>query len=77
LRVRTGPNVDPRIVGRLVYRIRDADAPVLLCGGRPRCIVAPPSEPGTYKLEAMFLDAWGRTSAPTYSAPLTIPSSHA
>jgi hypothetical protein len=71
-RVRTGPNVDARIVDRLVYRIRNGDPPVLLCSGRPRCIVAPPSEPGTYTLQAVFVDAWGRASAPAYSAPLTI-----
>jgi hypothetical protein len=72
-RIRTGRNVDPRIVDRLVYRIRNADPPVLLCSGRRRCIVSPPSGSGTYTLEAMFVDAWGRASTPAYSVPLTLP----
>ncbi len=71
-RVRTGRVTDPRIVGRLVYRIRNDDPPVLLCSGRRRCVVPPPSGPGSYRLMAQFVDAWGRISAPTYSAALTV-----
>ena len=71
-RVRTGRVVDPRIVSRLVYRVRNDDPPVLLCSGRRRCVVPPPSGPGSYRLMAQFVDAWGRASAPTYSAALTV-----
>jgi hypothetical protein len=72
-RVRTGRPVDPRIAGRVVYRLRDDDPPVLLCSGRASCVVTRPTLPGSYRLEAMWVDVWGRTSAPTFSQALTIP----
>jgi hypothetical protein len=72
IRVRTGFPRDPRIVARIVYRIRNSDPAVLLCSGRGRCIVQPPTAPGSYQLEAVYVDAWGRTSAPAFSNVLTI-----
>jgi hypothetical protein len=73
VRIRTGKPVDPRVVGRLVYRVRDGDAPVLVCQGRGPCIVPRATQPGTYRFAAEFIDVWGRTSAPTYSSPWTLP----
>jgi hypothetical protein len=72
-RVRTGRPNDPRVIGRLVYRIRNHDPPVLLCSGRARCIVSRPSTPGSYRLEVEYVDAWGRTSAAAFSEALTVP----
>jgi len=71
IRVRTGWPVDPRIVGRLVYRVQDGNAPVLVCQGRAPCFVPRGTQPGTYRLEAEFVDVWGRTSAPTFSTQWT------
>src|SRR5439155_511162 len=71
VRVRTGWPNDPRIAGRLVYRIRDGDPPVLVCHGRTPCLVPRASEPGTYRFEAEYVDVWNRTSAPTLSTPWT------
>jgi hypothetical protein len=73
VRIRTGKPVDPRVVGRLVYRIRNDDPPLLVCQGRRRCIVPRATQPGTYRFAAEYVDVWGRTSAPTYSAPWTSP----
>jgi hypothetical protein len=73
VRVRTGWPEDARVVGRLVYRVRDgdSDSPVLVCQGRTPCLVPRATEPGTYRFEAEYVDVWGRTSAPTYSTPWT------
>jgi hypothetical protein len=71
VRVRTSRPTDPRVVGRVVFRIRDNDPPVLVCSGRAACIVPRATVPGTYRFEAEYVDAWGRTSAPTFSAPWT------
>jgi hypothetical protein len=68
-RVYTGRPNDPRIVARLVYRVRDGDSPLLVCHGRTPCLVPRATEPGTYRFEAQYVDVWDRTSAPTYSAP--------
>jgi hypothetical protein len=73
VRIRTGRPVDLRVVERLVYRIRDGDSPVLVCEGKGPCIVPRASRPGTYRFAAMYVDVWGRTSAPTYSAAWTLP----
>jgi hypothetical protein len=73
VRIHAGKPLDSRVVGRLVYRIRNDDAPVLVCGGRGPCVVPRATQPGTYRFAAEFVDAWGRTSAPTYSAPWTLP----
>ena len=73
IRVRTGRPLDPRVVGRLIYRVRDGSAPVLVCRGRAPCIVKRASQPGTYRFEAEFVDVWDRTSAPTFSTPWTLP----
>jgi hypothetical protein len=72
VRVRTGWPTDPRVVGRLVYRIRAGDAPVLVCQGRTPCLVPRPTKPGTYRFEAMYVDLWNRTSAPVFSSPWTL-----
>jgi hypothetical protein len=69
--VRTGRSIDPRVVGRLVYRIRNGDPPVLVCQGRGPCVVPRATEPGTYRFAAVYIDVWGRTSAPAYSTPWT------
>jgi hypothetical protein len=69
LRLRIGWPADPRIVGRLVYRLHDNDAPLQICSGRARCVVARATAPGTYRYTAVYVDAWGRTSAPTISTP--------
>ena len=69
LRLRTGWPADPRIVGRLVYRIHDSDPPLLVCTGTGPCIVPRATVPGTYRYQAMYVDAWGRTSAPVFSTP--------
>ena len=71
VRVRTGWPKDPRVVGRLVYRVRDGGSPVLVCQGRTPCIVPRATDPGTYRFQAEYVDVWGRTSAPTFSAPWT------
>jgi hypothetical protein len=73
LRIRTGKPVDPRVVGRLVYRTRDGDTPMLVCQGRGPCIVQRATQPGTYRFAAEYVDVWGRTSAPTYSTAWTLP----
>ena len=64
LRIRTGWPADPRIVGRVVFRLHDADPPLQICSGRSKCIVARATTPGTYRYEVMYVDAWGRMSAP-------------
>lgn len=71
LRIRTGWPTDPRIVGRLVYRLHDTDPPVLICNGHSPCVVGRATLPGTYRYEAMYVDAWGRASAPAFSTPWT------
>ena len=73
VRIRAGRPLDSRVVGRLVYRIRNDDAPVLVCRGRGPCVVPRATQPGTYRFAAEFVDVWDRTSAPTYSAPWTLP----
>jgi hypothetical protein len=71
VRVRTGKPIDLRVVGRLVYRVRDGDPPVLVCQGKGPCVVPRATQPGTYRFAAEYIDIWGRTSAPTYSTPWT------
>jgi hypothetical protein len=73
VRIRVGKPIDARVVGRLVYRIRNDDPPVLVCQSKGPCIVPRATQPGTYRLAAEYVDVWGRTSAPTYSAPRTLP----
>jgi len=70
-RVRTGWPNDPRIVGRYVYRVAADGATQLLCSGHAPCYPRRVERPGTYRLMAQYLDVWGRTSAPVYSAPWT------
>jgi hypothetical protein len=69
LRLRTGWPADPRIVNRIVYRLHDNDPPLQICSGRTPCVVARAIAPGTYRYTAVYVDAWGRTSAPTISTP--------
>jgi hypothetical protein len=69
LRLRTGWPADPRIVSRVVFRLHDNDPPLQICSGHARCVVARATAPGTYRYEAEYVDAWGRTSAPTLSTP--------
>ena len=71
VRIRTGKPIDPRVVGRLVYRIRAGDPPVLVCQGTGRCVVPRATHRGTYRFAAVYVDVWGRTSALTYSTPWT------
>jgi hypothetical protein len=71
IRVRTGRSSDPRVTSRLVYRIREGDAPVLVCAHAGPCLVPRPTAPGTYRFAAEFVDVWGDASAPAYSAPWT------
>ena len=68
--VSTGPSADARVTGRLVYRQRNAEPPVLVCSSRP-CNVPVATEPGTYRFIAEFVDAWDCASAPTYSTAWT------
>ena len=72
LQIRTGWPADPRIVGRLVYRIRNTDPPVLVCSGHSACLVPRMTVPGNYSYEAEYVDIWGRTSAPTFSTVFTL-----
>jgi hypothetical protein len=71
--VRSSRPEDPRVVGRLVFLQKDAGPPVQVCSGRMLCIVPRPTVPGTYRLLVEYVDAWGRTSAPVYSASRTLP----
>jgi N,N-dimethylformamidase beta subunit-like protein len=73
VRIRVDKPIDPRVVGRLVYRIHDGDSPVLVCQGRGRCVVPRATAPGTYRFAVEYVDLWGRRSAPTYSASWTLP----
>jgi hypothetical protein len=67
LRVSTGPRPDPRIVGRVVYRVGENGSRTLVCSGRAPCFPAP--APGHYWFEVSYLDRWGGVSAPRSSAP--------
>ena len=72
LRVQTGWPVDPRIVGRVVYRVRAEDGSrELVCTGHDRCYVTRATSPGTYHFEVAYLDRWGGQSAFTSSPPWT------
>ena len=68
--VSTGRPADARVTGRLIFRQRDGETPVLVCSKGP-CDVPVVTEPGTYRFIAEFVDAWGRVSAPTYSTAWT------
>jgi hypothetical protein len=67
IHVWTGRPLDPRVSARLVYRLRDDDAPTLVCQGRGPCVVPPATRPGTYRFEAEYVDAWGQASLPALS----------
>jgi hypothetical protein len=67
VRIRTGKPLDPRVVGRLVYRVRNQDPAVLVCQGFVRCVVPRVTAPGKYHFEVDYVDTWGRTSAPALS----------
>ena len=55
---------DPRIVGRVVYRVRLPDGRgQLVCSGRVPCF-PPPAPAGHYRFDVSFVDRWGGTSAP-------------
>lgn len=69
--VTTGRPIDARVTGRLIFRLRNDDAPVLVCANRGPCLVPRATEPGMYRFAAEFVDAWGRASAPTYSTSWT------
>jgi hypothetical protein len=71
IHVSTGPSSDARVTGRLIYRQRNADPPVLVCSSRGPCLVPRVTEAGTYRFAAEFVDAWGRASAPTFSTAWT------
>jgi hypothetical protein len=69
LRVATGWPDDRRIVGRLVYRVREPDgARRLVCSGHTRCYPAPAPR-GRYRFDASYVDEWGGISAATPSGP--------
>jgi len=64
LRVGTRWPDDPRIVGRVVYRVRLPDGRgQLVCSGRVPCF-PPPAPAGHYRFDVSFVDRWGGTSAP-------------
>jgi len=71
IHVSTGLPPDVRVTGRLIFRVRDGDAPTLVCSNRGPCLVPRVTEPGTYRFAAEFVDVWGRASAPTYSSAWT------
>ena len=65
LRVGTRWPDDPRIVGRVIYRVRLPDGGAqLVCSGHVPCF-PPPAPPGRYRFDVSFVDRWGGTSAPT------------
>lgn len=68
--VSTGRPADARVTGRLVFRQRNGDPPILVCSHGP-CDVPVVTEPGTYRFIAEFVDEWGRESAPAYSTAWT------
>lgn len=69
-RLRTGWPNDARILGRLVYRVRAEDGSrQLVCSGHGPCYPPRPTQPGTYHLEASYVDQWGGVSAPASSTP--------
>jgi hypothetical protein len=68
IHVSTGRPLDVRVMGRIIFRQRSGDTPVLVCSDRGSCLVPRVTEPGTYRFAAEFVDAWGRASAPTYSS---------
>jgi hypothetical protein len=71
VRLRTGWPLDSRIVDRLVYQLHDNDPPLLVCSGRRPCVVPRATVPGTYRYEAVYVDVWGRSSAPFVSTAWT------
>jgi hypothetical protein len=72
LRVGTRRPSDPRIVGRLVYRVRLPDgAAQLVCSGHAPCF-PPPAPPGRYRFDVSFVDQWGGVSARTSSTPYAV-----
>jgi hypothetical protein len=71
IHVSTGRPADVRVTGRLIYRQRNGDTPVLVCSNPESCLVPRVTEPGTYRFAAEFVDAWGRASASTYSSAWT------
>ena len=71
LRVRTGWPDDPRIVSRVVFRVRDDGSSTQVCAGHLMCLPPRATQPGTYRFMAEYVDAWGATSAPAYSTPWT------
>jgi hypothetical protein len=72
LRVGTRWPDDPRIVGRVVYRVRlPAGHPQLVCSGHVPCF-PPAAPPGRHRFDVSFVDRWGGTSAPASSAPYAV-----
>jgi hypothetical protein len=72
LRVMTGWPSDPRVVSRLVYRVREQDGTrALVCSGHVKCLVTPATLPGTYHFEVSYVDRWGGISAPASSSSWT------
>jgi hypothetical protein len=64
--------VDPRVTDEIVLLQKDADPPIEVCRGWGRCVVPRPTAPGAYRFGVEYVDAWGRTSAPAYSATRTL-----
>ena len=71
IHVSTEQPSDARDTGRLIFRQRDSDPPVLVCSKPGPCFVPRVTAPGTYRFAAEFVDAWDRASAPTYSTAWT------
>jgi len=69
--VSTSPPADGRVTGRLIFRQRNEDPPVLVCSTVGPCLVPRVTESGTYRFAAEFVDAWGRASTPAYSTSWT------
>jgi hypothetical protein len=64
--------VDPRVVDAVVVLEKDSDPPLQVCNGWTRCLIPRPTAPGTYRFGIEYVDSWGRTSAPAYSAARTL-----
>jgi hypothetical protein len=69
--VRTGWPSDPRIVGRIVIRLRDDGQQTLVCSGHARCVPPRVLQPGTYRYMVEYVDAWGQASTPVYTSSWT------
>lgn len=81
IRIRVDSRPDPRIRGFVVLRhagdssfAPDAPDVTQVCvTGTGRCRDQSPGLSGVYRYEAVAVDTWGTTSAPTAALPITIP----